>query len=501
MADPVRIRLEPLGQTLELARGTPLRDALFACGVEFPCGGRGRCKRCRVRVISGSLPASAREKELLSAGELAAGWRLACHAQAAANATLEIAQWEVPILSDNTRFEFEPRPGYGIAVDLGTTTIVAQLLDLRNGEVKAVRSVLNPQAVHGADIMTRVQFAIERGAARLTSLIRTSIGAQVRALLRSARLDSSEPLEIALVGNTVMHHLFCGIDVSPLAHVPFEPVCDGPRTFSTDELEWEVRGSAPVRFLGCLGGFVGSDILAGLLATRIGASEEITGLIDLGTNGEIAFGTRGHIVCASTAAGPAFEGGRISTGMRAASGAIAEITTEGGRLHCRVLGDIPPRGICGSGLVDAVAAGLELGRIQPNGRLQDPARPFALLGPVTLAQQDIRELQLAKGAVAAGIRMVLSKLGARPEDVERVYLAGAFGNYINRTSARRLGLLPFQEDRIEPAGNTALLGAKIALCRPGFDYAFIRGQVEHIPLASDPAFQQIYVDEMAFPRA
>jgi uncharacterized 2Fe-2S/4Fe-4S cluster protein (DUF4445 family) len=292
-----------------------------------------------------------------------------------------------------------------------------------------------------------------------------------------------------------MHHLFCGIDLEPLSHVPFETVRDGLETLRAAELGWEAPGDPEVQFLPCLGGFVGSDILAGVLATRLHDSRELIGLIDLGTNGEIVFGTRDRIVCASTAAGPAFEGGRISMGMQAAAGAISEVSVVEGRLQCRVLGGVAPRGVCGSGLVDAVAAGLELGLITPTGRLADGA--FVVCPPVVLTQADVRELQLAKGAIAAGVRIVLDRLGASAGDVTRLYLAGAFGNYINRASARRIGLIDFPLEKVEPAGNTALLGAKLALF--GTPFAHIRARVEHLSLAADRRFQEIYVEEMSFP--
>jgi len=265
-------------------------------------------------------------------------------------------------------------------------------------------------------------------------------------------------------------------------------------------LGWDVPGDPPVRFLPCLGGFVGSDILAGILATKMHESAALIGLIDLGTNGEIVFGSRERIVCASAAAGPAFEAGRISMGMRAATGAIAEVEAVNGELRCRVLGNVEPRGICGSGLVDAAAAGLELGAILPSGRLANGERTFRLAPPVALTQGDIRELQLAKAAVAAGIQIVLKELGAAPGDVERLYLAGAFGNYVNRASARRIGLIGFPDERVKQAGNTALLGAKLALFDPGLDLTGLLSRVRHISLASDAEFQEIYVGEMGFPQ-
>ncbi len=501
MSHPVTVRLEPLGQTLYFERGSSLKDGLFPWGVEFPCGGRGLCRRCRVRVLEGSLPVAEEDRRAFSPDELAAGWRLACHARAEADITLEIGQWETPILADDSPFVFAPAEGLGVAVDVGTTTLVAQLVDRQSGRVLGVRTALNPQAALGADVMSRIQYALApEGLHRLRDLIRAEIGRMVEDLAAGAH----GPLRtVVLVGNTVMHHLFAGLNVEPLAHVPFEPEHDGMQMFRPAELGWRLAGDPLVCFLPCLGGFVGSDILAGLLATRLLESDELTGLMDLGTNGEIVFGSRQGAICASAAAGPAFEGGRIRWGMRAATGAISEVVLHDGRVECRVVGNAPPRGICGSGLVDAAAAALELGLLDERGRLRVEGGLWQLCPPVALTQRDIRELQLAKAAIAAGARILLRKLGAEPGDVRRLYLAGAFGNYVSRTSARRIGLLHFDEDRVTPAGNTALLGAKMALfleSQEPENFDKLRRRVEHISLAADPDFQDIFAQEMLFPR-
>jgi len=494
-----RVRLLPLDRTLELPLGQPLREALFAHGVEFPCGGRGRCKGCRVRVLRGELPPTAEDRARLTESELAAGWRLGCRAVVRGDLTLEVGQWETPVLSDDSRLEFPPRDGLGVAVDLGTTTLAVQLLDLATGHVLGVETALNAQAVHGADVMSRLHFAVhERGGGTLCRLIREQIGGLVTNLGaaddRLARLR-----EIVLVGNAAMQHLFCGWDATPLAEAPFEPKPHDEARFTTAELGWP--GAATVRFLPGMGGFVGSDVLAGVLATGLHRSERLAALIDLGTNGEIVVGHRERILCASTAAGPAFEGATIRMGMRATTGAITEVTRRDGRLECRVLGGGAPRGICGSGLVDAVAGALELGLITPAGRIAGD-RPLELLPPVTLDPRDVRELQLAKGAIAAGVRLLAGRFPGGLDAIGAVHLAGAFGNYISRANARRIGLLPFPPEQVIPAGNTALLGAKMVLLR-AVDFAALwpelRLRVEHVPLNEDLRFHEVYVQEMAFP--
>lgn len=495
-----RLTLQPSGRVLRAPAGTPLRDLLFEQGVEFPCGGNGLCRGCRIRLLSGEAPVSAAEKDRLTPDEIADGWRLACQQRLEGDLTVELMQWEAAILSDQSRFAFTPREGLGVAVDIGTTTLAAQLLDLRTAEVLAVRTALNPQARHGADVMSRVQFAVaEKGRRVLQEAIRKEVGSLIRRLLQQSRRDGSELTRIRLCGNTVMHHLFSGVSVEPLSHVPFEPVDDGAKTFRASELGWDIAGDPEAVFLPCLGGFVGSDILAGLLATPVDESDSLVALMDLGTNGEIVVGTSERMLCASTAAGPAFEGARIEQGMRASTGAIWRVQPNGNGFVCSVIGDVPPRGICGSGLVDAAAAGLERGIILPSGRLRDGAPSMPLADGVGITQTDIRQLQLAKGAIAAGLRLLVERLGHTPDDLDRLYLAGAFGNYISRDSAERIGLLSVPPEKVEAVGNAALLGAKISLFLDDIEFADIRRRVEHISLNEDPRFHEVYVEEMAFP--
>ncbi|HTY57660.1 MAG TPA: ASKHA domain-containing protein [Bacteroidota bacterium] len=499
MSGSVRITLRPMGAAFDVPRGSPLQEVLFPYGVEFPCGGRARCKGCRVRVLEGSIPVTAEQARILSRSELDAGWRLACHCLAEDDLTLELAQWEAAILSDEAPFSFTPRSGLGVAIDVGTTTLVAQLLDLRTADVLAVTTALNAQAKHGADVMSRVGYAVnEKKQEVLTRAIRTQTGAMIEDLLRRGKAGADALTDVVLVGNTVMHHLFCGIDCTPLSHYPFEPEQDGMIAFSPGDLGWKSGGR--IRFLPCLGGFVGSDILAGVLAVNLHRSDTPLCLIDLGTNGEIVIGSKRGLLCCSTAAGPAFEGARISMGMRAATGAIAEVAPgEGGGFACKTLGDVRPRGICGSGLVDAAAVLLDAGRITSGGRFTNREESIMLAEPVALTQTDVRELQLAKGAIAAGVRILLAKSGLTGDDIARVYLAGAFGNYVNTASARTIGLVNFPSEKVVPSGNTALRGAKRALFDEPGAYDALAGSVRHIALDSDGDFQDVYVEEMGFP--
>lgn len=459
-----------------------LADQLFAAGVEFPCGGELACGGCKVRVLEGEVPVTATVREALSEEEIRDGWRLACCASTPGRVVVEVEQWSQRVLSDDSRVPIEPRAGCGAAIDLGTTTLVVQVVDLSSGEVLRVDTALNPQARHGADVMSRLQYERQRPG-ELGRLIQETLG----------RMLGGEPLrEVLVAGNTAMHHLFCGLDVEPLTHAPFLSPALGGCRFEAAELGWP----GPAEFLPCLGGFVGSDLLCGIVATGLDEQAEAHALFDIGTNGEVVVGSGQGIVCASTAAGPAFEGGRIGMGMRAGDGAIDTVHVRDGGLHCHVIGGGTARGICGSGLVDAAACGIELGLIGANGRLTNAASRLLLADGVRLTQSDIRELQLAKGAMAAGLRMLAGG------GVEKLYLAGAFGNYIRQASARVIGLLP-DDLAVEPVGNSSLRGARTLLLTPSTRQARLRkiaALSQHVELAADPDFQYLYAAMMALAR-
>jgi uncharacterized 2Fe-2S/4Fe-4S cluster protein (DUF4445 family) len=470
--------------TLELhprARET-LADQLFAAGVEFPCGGESACGGCKVRVLDGEVPVTAAMRGALSERELRGGWRLACCASASQSVVVEVEQWSLPALTDDAWVPIEPRAGRGAAIDLGTTTLAVQVVDLSSGEVLRVETALNPQARHGADVMSRLQYDLRRPG-ELGRLIREALG----------RMLGGEPLrEVLVAGNTAMHHLFRGLDVEPLTHAPFlSPTLEAGR-FEAADLGWP----GPAEFLPCLGGFVGSDLLCGIVATRLDEGTQPCALFDIGTNGEVVVGSRQGILCASTAAGPAFEGGRISAGMRAGTGAIDSAQVRGGEIHCHTIGGGEARGICGSGLVDAAACGIELGLIGANGRMAGADKRIPLAGGVVLTQGDIRELQLAKGAMAAGLRMLAGG------SVEKLFLAGAFGNYIRQASGRAIGLLP-GDLAVEPVGNSSLRGARTLLLTPFTRQARLRkiaALSRHVELAADPGFQDRFAEAMALGR-
>jgi uncharacterized 2Fe-2S/4Fe-4S cluster protein (DUF4445 family) len=459
-----------------------LADRLFEAGVEFPCGGETACGACKVRVLEGDVPVTATMRQVLTESEIRDGWRLACCASAAGRVLVEVEQWSLPVLTGDEAVSIEPREGRGAVIDLGTTTLVVQVVDLANGEVLRVDTALNPQARYGADVMSRLHYDLHHPG-ELGRLIRQTLG----------RMLGVDPLrEVLVAGTTAMHHLFCGLDVEPLTHAPFASPTLGSYRFA----DWELAWPGPAEFLPCMGGFVGSDLLCGIVATTLDAQTHPHALLDIGTNAEVVVGSARGIVCASTAAGPAFEAGRIGAGMRAGRGAIDSVHVRDGKFDCHVIGGGTARGVCGSGLVDTAACGIELGLIAANGRLTGASKHLPLSGNVALAQSDIRELQLAKGALAAGLRMLAG------EGVEKLHLAGAFGNYIRQQSARSIGLLP-EDVPVDPVGNTALRGARMLLLNPSTRQARLRGIAalsQHVELAADPNFEFLYAEMMALAR-
>jgi len=494
----INIKLEPLGKIVKIEPGGYLQDILFEYGIEFPCGGDGICGKCKVRLIKGNLAINDIQRQYFTDEELADGWRLACQCRVTEPVTLELIQWEMQILSDNKKLKTSGQNGFTVAVDLGTTTLVVQLIDLSSGFIRGTKTALNPQAQHGADVMSRIEFALsDVGAKKLRQFIRNIISEMVMELINELGHEDIPITRVVIVGNTAMHHLFCGVDVTPLSKVPFETKNDGEFVWQSTELGWNLPGNPAVRFLPCLGGFVGSDIMAGIIATELYLEEELTALIDLGTNGEIVVGNKNQILCASTAAGPAFEGAKISMGMRAVTGAISKAVIKDGQIEAHVIGGGRALGICGSGLVDVVACALDLGLIDKSGKILNMSGKIEIRDAVFLIQQDIRELQLAKAAIAAGLEILIQRFSSM-SDIGKIHIAGAFGNYINIDNAKRIGLLNSSFTNFIQAGNTALHGAK-EIVIGSKKYQLILELTRHVSLGTDAEFMDMFVDNMNFP--
>lgn len=493
MLKKVQIFLQPLGKKISVNRGTPLIDVLHEYGVEFPCGGKGSCGRCRIKVLEGDLEADAFQWQKLENLGLGKEWRLACFCQVDSDVTIEVSQFEDIILADNSTFSFEPQEGFGIAIDVGTTTLVVQLLDLNTGYVLDAVTAVNPQVKFGADLISRIQSCLDGKQEEMQRLIRRKTGQMIRSVLKKHPVDVSK---VVMVGNTAMHHIFSGLDVHPLSYYPFESPDLGGQEFSSVLLGWDLPEKATICFYPSVGSFVGSDILAGIAATKMFEHEKYTALIDLGTNGEIVLGNREKIICASTAAGPAFEGAKISQGMRAVTGAISSLTIKNGQFSCHVIGNVEAKGICGSGLIDAMAVLLLKEKIGPFGEINSGDEKVELASGVFLTQQDIREFQLAKAAIAAGLQILLNRFGITFNEVDNVFVAGGFGSFLNLQNVIQTGLIETSEDKMVKMGNTALIGAKMFLFEEGQFIQNILGRVTHINLEADPAFQDIYVEKL-----
>jgi len=493
MSKNVTITLQPLGENIKVNKGVPLIDVLHEFGVEFPCGGKGTCGACKIKILEGELPVDGIQKVRLQKLNLADNWRLACFCRAESDLTLEITQFENIILADNSSFEFTPQIGYGVAVDLGTTTLVVQLIDLANGHVLDSVSDVNPQVKFGGDLIARIQACLDGKENEMQSLIREKIGKMIR------QIQEKHPFEISkieIVGNTVMHHIFCGLNVQPLSFYPFESPELGIQKLSPKDLNWELPKSTEIKFHSSIGSFVGSDILAGIAATKMAEQEAFSLLIDLGTNGEIVIGNKHKIVCASTAAGPAFEGAKISQGMRATTGAISSVQLENEQMQPHVIGNVKAKGICGSGLIDVIAILLEQQQIGMFGEINSGEDKIPLTTTVSLTQQDIREFQLAKAAIATGIQILLNKLQISMYDVEKVFIAGGFGNFLNIQNVIRTGLIECEEEKIIKLGNTALIGAKMFLFEDENFTQKILAKTSHINLEGDASFQDIYIEKV-----
>ena len=422
---------------------------------------------------------------------------------------------------------------YGLAFDIGTTTVVGYLLDLRTGQELAVASALNGQTRYGGDVMSRITYAQQHktGLQHLHASIIQTLNTLIDEVCEQAQVSRQQIYEVTIVGNTCMHHLCLQLSPVHLGLAPYLAAIRQRTVVTAAELGLNLWPQSRVVMLPLIAGFVGADTVGVILATGLHHSAELKLAIDIGTNGEIVLGHKDRLLACSTAAGPAFEGAQISHGMRGAVGAIDRVViTED--VHYHVIGEGPAAGICGSGLVDAVAQMLHAGLINPAGRLLSRAeldkhahvspllknrlveeprkRKFILADgaqtahgePIAVTQQDIRELQLAKGAIFAGIQMLLAALDVQVADLQEILLAGAFGNYLDKASAVRIGLLPdFPLAKIRSVGNAAGLGAQLALLsgQAKQEADQIARTTGHLALTNHPQFQTTFAEAMAFP--
>ncbi len=410
---------------------------------------------------------------------------------------------------------------FGVAFDVGTTTLVGTLMNLRTGMAAAVRSTLNGQAPFGADVISRISHGMNGADAidELQAAVVATMNDVLDGLCREAGVARERVYEAVVVGNVTMLHLLLGIDPSPLAVMPFAPAFMEPLDVPASETGLRIHPHGFVQTLPALGAYVGADIVAGVLATGIVREDRIRVFVDVGTNGEIVLGSAQRALATAAPAGPAFEGSQIKCGMRATDGAIEGVQL-GDTVELQVIGgDVAPEGICGSGLVDCAAQLLQAGLLDHSGRLRarddvpdhplrdrlievDGVRAFLLAEGVYLTQRDIRELQFAKGSIATGIKVLMDILGVTTGDLDEVLLGGSFGSYLNPESARVIGLVPpVDVSRIIAVGNSAGEGAKIALLsyrerQVAFE---LPSRIEYVELSGRSDFNDSFVAVLGFP--
>ncbi|TMD22301.1 MAG: DUF4445 domain-containing protein [Chloroflexi bacterium] len=410
---------------------------------------------------------------------------------------------------------------YGVAMDLGTTTVVGTLMNLKTGMAEAVRSTLNGQAPFGADVISRISHGMQGDEAKteLRDAVLRTINTILSELYESAGVGRDRVYELVIVGNATMLHLLLGIDATPISMMPFTPAFTDPLYVPALDAGIDIHAGGYVQTLPVVGAYVGADIVAGIMATGLAREDKMRVFVDVGTNGEIVLGSLKRVLCTAAPAGPAFEGSQIRCGMRATEGAIEGVTLTD-HVELQVIGgDIAPRGICGSGLVDTVAQLRLAGLLDAGGKMRsreeapehplsdrlimvDGVRAFLLAENVYLTQRDVRELQFGKGSIATGIKVLMDVMGVRATDLDEVLLGGSFGSYLNPESAKIIGLVPAVDvDHILSVGNTAGEGAKMALLsfrerQVAFE---LPDKVEYVELSGRSDFNDSFVSVLQFP--
>ena len=490
------------GEIRSVAYGTRLSDLLM---LALPCGGHGKCGKCKVKATGALSPLSESERNALTPAEIEAGIRLACHTTVAGDCTVSIidtSQAQNKILTDAQGKLSVASPAfalYGAAIDIGTTTLAAKLFDTK-GTCLAEYGCMNPQAMWGADVISRIEASMNGDAEQMADAICLAIDEILVSLAKTSKLDVKLIDAVVLTGNTAMLHLLTKTSTEPLSHAPFDAKKLFGESLAADELGLKaLRSDAEIYLPSCISAFVGADMVCALLASGICERGDTALLADIGTNGEMGLWHDGRLTVCSTAAGPAFEGVGISMGMSGATGAVDRVAVEADGLKAHVIDEVTPRGICGSGLVDAVACLLKTEALDETGYLEED--PATIADPVVLTQQDIRMVQLAKSAICAGLCTLLQNADTTTEQVSALYIAGGFGSYLNMKSAGEIGLIPSNlTDRVQVIGNAALTGASMLLlnCELRRTAALLAQNATVSDLASSPIFSELYMNGMMF---
>ncbi len=526
------VSIEGKNVSLPIAEGMTVLDVLTDSGVgdvHAPCGGNGLCGKCLVQELGEVyLPLHPDEKRLLSASSREQHLRLACRMRPEAGQDVSIAlissKKQAQVVSkfqDRTttiqgRKGF-PSPSYGYAIDIGTTTVVVYLSRLDTGEIIDHRSSLNPQTSYGGDVITRIQYTNEHpgGLKLLQKVIVRHLDLLMKDLMKAYKVQVESIKEIVAVGNPTMIHLLAGKDPSGIAVAPFIPTINGALSLMASDLGFSDFPHVALILPGGVSGYVGSDVTVGVRSSHIMDDAKPVLYIDIGTNGEIALFDGKDISCCSSAAGPAFEGASIAQGMGAVEGAIDRVwLDEEGLVEYSTIGGAPAVGICGSAIIDILALLLTIGLVDETGAMDDEhplaekylytgnaGLAFRITDTVSFTNGDVRQVQLAKAAIAAGSAVLLTEAHLEVADLGSVIIAGGFGSFINATSAQKIGLLPqIALEKIVAIGNAAGRGALDVLLieDEASQVEQIREKAQYIELSSSALFNEYYVEQMMF---
>jgi uncharacterized 2Fe-2S/4Fe-4S cluster protein (DUF4445 family) len=479
----------------EVKEGESLLTALVRAGiaVSAPCGGRGLCGKCKIRLLSGQVKGCSPDE-----------WGMvpACRAIPVSDITVAPVPDEGYLLHDSylakrSEYAGQKPERAGVALDIGTTTVSAALINLDTAETIDVISLLNDQKAFGADVMSRINAAKQGKTGELFHFINRQTEKILGDFIRTHGLKKIEKLVVS--GNTTMLHFFANIDPSGMGEIPFTPVFLNERLFAGVDLSLSAETTL---LLPSISAFLGGDIVSGLAVLDILNEQGPALFLDIGTNGEMALFHRGRIFCCSTAAGPAFEGAEISCGIGSVKGAINKIGFSENAVSYTTIGNTPPLGICGCGLIDGVALMLEQKVIDESGAFCNGASPgFFITQDISINNRDIRQFQLAKSAIMSGIRILCNQTGIKPEDIKNVFIAGGLGFFINKQNAVITGLLPREfAGKIFVCGNLSLKGAAACLTETGFlpGCKKIIETCDVIELAADPSFMDTFAENMLF---
>lgn len=476
------------------------------------CGGTGKCAKCKIKVIKGKLQESELDRKCLTKEEIKEGIRLACKAYPTEQITFEVLfkkENDFQIISEYETSVTEPKDlmerRYGIAIDIGTTTIAMQLVDVESMCAVKTHTTINHQRKYGADVISRIKASVDGK----KEMLRQSVISDLLTGIEELITDRNGCVkEIVLSGNTTMIHLLMGYNCKGLGEYPFVPENIAYIEDSFEKIFQSKLLAATVKIFPGISAFVGGDIVSGLYSCDIIKDKQYSLYIDLGTNGEIALGNREKIFVTSTAAGPAFEGGNISCGVGSIQGAISNVSIQNGRIQVSTIGNKEPIGICGTGAIETVAELFKENMVDETGYLDDEWHDKGVLlaksitgEKIVFTQQDIRELQLAKAAIRAGIETLFLRYGVSKEQVFKVYIAGGFGYKLNYQKAIEIGMIPpIFSDRIEAVGNASLKGAvRKLLDKGGKEHIqYIKSISSEINLSADKDFNQFYMEYMYF---